>query len=174
MGIPDSALVDLIEKVKSWIFWGNSDSNSMMSDSTCSMCCRCEVNISNSCLKYHCQSCGRLFCGRCVQGLASSDVAARSRLKETAEAVFNIKKCSLCLELTSKSVRRFTGKVYPSDSPRQSPEPPSPSFSGERSDGQSPHALSKYSDDSFSGHPSPVSFHRSPSRYKLDLFFKII
>ncbi|KAK6122362.1 hypothetical protein DH2020_043872 [Rehmannia glutinosa] len=101
MGIPDSSLVDLIEKVKSWISWGNSDSNctSRGLEMTDNNCCHCEVNILNSCLKYHCQSCGRLLCGKCVEGLASLDVAGPSRLKETTRAVFNIKTCKFCFEL---------------------------------------------------------------------------
>ncbi|KAI3453111.1 hypothetical protein Pfo_009774 [Paulownia fortunei] len=171
MGIPDSSLVDLIEKIRSWISWGNSDSNTMshgfeMTDNNCNMCCHCEVKIINSCLKYHCQSCGRLLCGKCVQGLASLDLAGPSRLKEKTEAVFNIKTCMLCFELgpLSKSPRRCCDKIYSSEYPRQSPEPPSPSFSGERFDGHSPHALTRNSDESFSGHPSPVSVHRSTSR----------
>ncbi|KAL0396725.1 UNVERIFIED_CONTAM: putative 1-phosphatidylinositol-3-phosphate 5-kinase FAB1C [Sesamum calycinum] len=56
------------------------------------------------------------------------------------------------------------GKVYPSDSPRQSREPPAPSFSGERFGGHSPHALTRSSDASSSNYPSPVSLHCSPSR----------
>ncbi|KAK6122337.1 hypothetical protein DH2020_043957 [Rehmannia glutinosa] len=156
MGIPDSSLVDLIEKVKSWISWGNSDSNctSRGLEMTDNNCCHCEANILNSCLKYHCQSCGRLLCGKCVEGLASLDVAGPSRLKETTRAVFNIKTCKFCFELgpLSKSFRMCCGKVYPSESPRQSPEPPSPCFSGERFD------------ESFPDHHSPVSVHRSPSR----------
>ncbi|KAK6146796.1 hypothetical protein DH2020_020665 [Rehmannia glutinosa] len=157
MGIPDSSLVDLIEKVKSWISWGNSDSDctSRGSEMTDNNCCHCEANILNSCLKYHCQSCGRLLCGKCVEeGLASLDLAGPSRLKETTRAVFNIKTCKFCFELgpLSKSVWMCCGKVYPSESPRQSSEPPSPCFSGERFD------------ESFSDHHSPVSVHRSPSR----------
>ncbi|KAL0408953.1 UNVERIFIED_CONTAM: putative 1-phosphatidylinositol-3-phosphate 5-kinase FAB1C [Sesamum radiatum] len=97
---------------------------------------------------------------------ASMDVIAPTRLRETMEAVCSIKTCKLCVELgpLSKAAQKCSGKIYPSDSPRQSPEPPSPSFSGERSDGQSPHALTTNSNESFSDHPSPVSDHRSPSR----------
>ncbi|KAL0326909.1 UNVERIFIED_CONTAM: putative 1-phosphatidylinositol-3-phosphate 5-kinase FAB1C [Sesamum angustifolium] len=171
MGIPDNSLLDLIEKVKSWISWGNSNSSSMssgfeMTENNSNMCCLCEVKLLNSCVKYHCQSCGRLLCGKCVQGLASMDVIAPTRLRETMEAVCSIKMCKLCVELgpLSKAAQKCGGKIYPSDSPRQSPEPPSPSFSGERSDNQSPHALTRNSDESFSDHPSPVSDHLSPSR----------
>ncbi|KAK4423472.1 putative 1-phosphatidylinositol-3-phosphate 5-kinase FAB1C [Sesamum alatum] len=171
MGIPDNSLLDLIEKVRSWISWGNSTSSSKsrgfeMADNNSDMCCRCEVKLLSSCLKYHCQSCGRLLCGKCVQGLASMDVIAPSRLRETMEAVCSIKTCRLCVELgpVSKAAQRCSGKIFPSDSPTQSPEPPSPSFSGERSDGQSPHALTRNCDGSFSDQPSPLSDHRSPSR----------
>ncbi|KAK4409690.1 putative 1-phosphatidylinositol-3-phosphate 5-kinase FAB1C [Sesamum angolense] len=107
-----------------------------MMDKKCSICCHCKRNILESYLKYQCQSCRRLLCGDCVQGHAFLDEVASSHLKETTEAIFYIKLCKLCSELgpLSKSGRRCSGKVYPSDSPRQSREPPAPSFSGERAD----------------------------------------
>ncbi|KAL8052963.1 hypothetical protein ABFS82_05G040000 [Erythranthe guttata] len=132
MGIPDSSLVDLIDKFKSWISWRNSDSNSMsISDNNCGM------NLSNSCIEHR--------CGKCV-------------LKETNEAAFDIKTCNLCLELIGPVNRTFR-RIYPCEFSRQSPEPPSPSFSGDTSDG-----LSRISDESFSDNPSPVSVHRLTNR----------
>ncbi|PIN25995.1 Phosphatidylinositol-4-phosphate 5-kinase [Handroanthus impetiginosus] len=158
MGMHDSSLLHLIRKVRSWLFSGNSDSSSIfcgfeMMDNNYTVCCHCKRNILTSCLKYHCQSCGKFSCGNCIRGLDSSDGVATSHLNETTEAIVNIKSCKLCFELgpLSKGSQRFSGKVYPSESPRQSPEPPSPSFSGERFGGLSPH-------------PSPVSVHRSPIR----------
>ncbi|KAI3467002.1 hypothetical protein Pfo_023665 [Paulownia fortunei] len=175
MGMHDSSLLHFIQKVRSWIYWGNCDSKSLfrgfeMMDKNCSMCCLCERNILKSYLKYHCQSCGSLLCGNCFQGLASSDGVGSSHLKEATEAMFNIKSCKLCFELgpLSKSGRRCSGKVYPSESPKQSPEPPSPSFSGERFGGHSHYALTRSSDASLSNHPSPVSVHCSTSRSEED------
>ncbi|PIN09518.1 Phosphatidylinositol-4-phosphate 5-kinase [Handroanthus impetiginosus] len=137
-----------------------------MADNSCNMCCYCEVSMLSSCIKFKCQTCRRLFCRKCVQGLSFLDVAASSPLKETTDAVFNIKTCKLCVDLgpPSKSARKFSGKVYPSESPRQSPEPPSPSFSGERFDGHSPHAVTRNSYESFLDRSSPVSLRHSPTR----------
>lgn len=177
MGMPDSTLVNLIEKVRSWFSWGNSDSNSIssgvkMTDKNCKARSHCEDSTLNSCFKYHCQSCGRLLCGKCVKGVASFDVVGPSCLKETLEAVVNIKTCKLCFELGPISNRKCSGKVYPSESPRHSPEPPSPSYSDERFEGHSPHALTQTTEESFSDYLSPVSVHRSSSRYELDSFAK--
>ncbi|KAL2518887.1 putative 1-phosphatidylinositol-3-phosphate 5-kinase FAB1C [Abeliophyllum distichum] len=165
MGIPDNLLLDLIEKVRSWISWGKSGPSSIlgglqMTGKSCKICYQCDSNISESSLKYHCQSCRQVLCENCVHELASE------HLKGTKEIVFDIKFCKFCLELGPRSncVRMYSGKVYPSESPRQSPESPSPSFNGERFDDHSPHTLSKNSDTSFSNHPSPVSDPRSPSR----------
>ncbi|KAK4430292.1 putative 1-phosphatidylinositol-3-phosphate 5-kinase FAB1C [Sesamum alatum] len=172
----DTSLLHFIQKVRSWISWQNCDSGSIfrgveIMDKKCSICCHCKRTILQSYLKYQCQSCRRLLCGDCIRGLAFSDEVASSHLKETAEAIFQIKSCKLCFELgpISKSGRRCSGKVYPSDSPRQCPEPPAPSFSGEKFGGHSPHALTRSSDASSSNYPLPVSLHRSPRRTDEDV-----
>lgn len=179
MGMHDSSLLHFIEKFRSWISSGNSDSTSIirgfgMMDNSCSICSHCEKNILKSHLKYQCQSCGSLLCGNCIKGVASLDgVAPTSLSKETAETMFYIKSCKLCFEHgpLSKSGRRCSGKVHPSEFPRQIPEPPSPSFSGERCGGHSPLALTRSSDVSLSNHPSPVSIHCSTSRLRAYMFF---
>ncbi|KAL8549602.1 hypothetical protein ACS0TY_008446 [Phlomoides rotata] len=168
MGMSDSILVNLIQKVRSWISWGNSDSNSISSgfkitDKNCEARCHCEEKALNSCIKYHCQSCGRLLCGKCVHGVASFDVASPS-LKKTMEAVVNIKTCNLCFELGPITNRKCSGKVYPSESLRHSSEPPSSSNSSERFEGHSPRALTRTTEESFSDNLSPVYVHRSSSR----------
>ncbi|KAH6771556.1 FORMS APLOID AND BINUCLEATE CELLS 1C [Perilla frutescens var. hirtella] len=152
--------------------WGNGDRNSIyrgfeMMDNDCSICSHCARNILKSPPKHQCRSCGSMMCDDCIKGFASLDgVVSTSHLKDTAEAVFCIMSCKLCSELSplSGSGRRCSGKVYPSDSPRQSPEPPSPSFSGEGSGGHSPLALITSSDESLSNHPSLVLAHCSTSR----------
>lgn len=166
MGIPYNLILDLIEKAKSWISWGKIGLNSIsgelqMTGKSCKICYQCDSNLSEFSLKYQCRSCGRVLCGNCVHELASG------HLKETKEAVFDIKFCKFCFELGpwSNCASMYSGKVYPSESPRQSPESPSPSFSGERFDDLSACTLAKNMDTSFLNHPSPVSDPRSPSRY---------
>lgn len=160
MGMPGSTLVSLIQKVRSWISWGNSDSNSISSgveitDKNSKAHCHCKESKLQS-IKYHCQSCGRLLCGKCVHGVASFSVAAPNCLKDTMKAVVNIKTCNLCFNLGPISNQKCSGKVHPSESPTHSPEPTSPSSSGER----------------FLDNLSPVSVHPSSSRYELDSFAK--
>ncbi|XP_015882443.3 putative 1-phosphatidylinositol-3-phosphate 5-kinase FAB1C [Ziziphus jujuba] len=188
MGIPDSSLLDLIEKVRSWISWGRRDLQCLsggfeMPDNCSKMCCECHTNFTNTCHRFHCQSCGQWFCGKCIphHGLDS--------LKGNAEGEESIIKfCKLCSEISLRKEceRKYGEKVHPSVSPRESPEPPSPSFSGERikcsADGESiqsdhfaryieardygyyPHAMTSGSMSSFSAHPSPVHVRRSSSR----------
>lgn len=172
MGMHDTPLLHFIQKFRSWISWGNSDNHSIfrgfeMMDNVCSICSLCTRNLLKSFPKYQCRSCGSLLCDNCIKGLASSDgVVPSSHLNDTAEAVVCINSCTLCSQLSppSKSGRRCSGKVYPSECPRQSPEPPSPSFSGEGSDGHSPLDLSRSSDMPLSNHPSLISAHFSTSR----------
>ncbi|KAF2316768.1 hypothetical protein GH714_042109 [Hevea brasiliensis] len=90
-----------------------------------------------------------------------------------------IKSCKLCIGFRVKREggRKNSEKVHPSESPRESPEPPSPSFRGHsvRSDhrahsfysrdcGYSPLAVTSRSMISFSAHPSLVSDRHSSSR----------
>lgn len=166
MGMHDTPLLHFIQKFRSWMSWGNSDRFEMM-DNDCSICSLCTRNLLKYFPKFQCRSCGRSLCDNCIKGLASSDgVVPSSHLMDTAEPVVCINSCKLCSQLSppSKSGRRCSGKVHPSESPRQSPEPPSPSFSGEGSDGHSPLDLSRSSDMSLSNHPSLVSAHCSTSR----------
>lgn len=143
MGIPDSSLQDLIQKLRSWISWGASERSSLsryfeMSDKVYNICRECSTSLAGISHRYHCQSCGHWFCGECVRGYEF--------FKEESDCVKNksegcrgtIKSCRSC---TNGGVRREAGrkcseKVYPSaspeESPRESPEPPSPCFSGER------------------------------------------
>ncbi|KAF3641795.1 putative 1-phosphatidylinositol-3-phosphate 5-kinase FAB1C [Capsicum annuum] len=174
MGVPDSSLLDLIEKVRSWISWGKSDRTSLaggrdMDVESCKTCCECKVKFTDSCLKFQCPSCSRVFCRDCVVHIFGSDDVVASGSGESgsmARAVVDIKTCKFCSDLSNchKSTRKFCDKVYPSESPRESPEPPSPSLSSDMFDGDSTHDASKSSFTAFSSHPSPVSLHHSPSR----------
>ncbi|KAK9277651.1 hypothetical protein L1049_007197 [Liquidambar formosana] len=191
MGIPDNSLRDLIEKVRSWISWGGSDLSCLSSEfempnNGCKMCCECDTSFTELRLRYHCQSCGRVFCGRCTQGYESAVVDELDVVGNTNGAGGNIKSCRFCSEVIIRrdSERRHSGKIYPSTSPWQSPEPPSPSSIGGRTDMHSeqiqsdrlarildaqehvysPHAVTGSSVTSFSSHPSPVSVRGSSSR----------
>ncbi|KAM3328550.1 putative 1-phosphatidylinositol-3-phosphate 5-kinase FAB1C [Capsicum galapagoense] len=174
MGVPDSSLLDLIEKVRAWISWGKSDRTSLaggrdMDVESCKTCCECKMKFTDSCLKFQCPSCSRVFCRDCVVHIfGSSDVVASGSGESgsMARAVVDIKTCKFCSDLSNchKSTRKFCDKVYPSESPRESPEPPSPSLSSDMFDGDSTHDASKSSFTAFSSHPSPVSLHHSPSR----------
>ncbi|KAA8529067.1 hypothetical protein F0562_033445 [Nyssa sinensis] len=128
-----------------------------MADNICKMCSECEISFTDTCHRYHCRSCGRVLCRNCVWGYGSLGIVASGNMKSTGEAGIDIKACKFC------SLGRYSDKIYPSESPRQSPEPASPSFSSERYDGYSPHAVTKSCTTSFTGHPSPVSIRFSPS-----------
>lgn len=186
MGIPDRSLPDLIEKVRSWISRGTSDFRSLsgqldMLGNSCKMCCDCNTNTSGIGHRYHCQSCGQWICGKCIQGGEWDGLKSSNEVGENT-----IKFCKFCsqVRLRREGGRKCSEKVHPSASPRESPEPPSPCFSGEkikcpaddestqsdhlsqylesRDIGYSPHAVKSMT--SFSSHPSPVAVRRSRSR----------
>jgi 1-phosphatidylinositol-3-phosphate 5-kinase len=172
MGIPGSSLPDLIDKVKSWIFWRATDPTSLssgfkMAGSGLKFCYECETNFRDSSLRYHCKKCARMLCGNCVQYYGSLDDAVTGVFKKRTAATVGISSCKFCSDLCTlpKTGRKYSDKIYPAESPRQSPEPPSPSC-GESFDNYSPHAVLKSSMASFSSHLSPVLFHRSPCRYE--------
>lgn len=140
MGVAANSLLDLIEKVRSWVYSGRSEINSMscevkMVDGGQTMCCECEFRISESCVGYPCQRCGRLFCESCVQSYSSFVVESKSG----TQAGIDIRSCKFCskFEIKQKFGGKFSHKIHPCDSPRQSPEPASPNYSGERFDGSS-------------------------------------
>lgn len=174
MGVPDSSLLDLIEKVRAWIRWGKSDQTSLiglhdMDVESCKTCYECKMKFTDSCLKFNCLSCSRVFCRDCVVHIfGSSDVVASGsgESENLVRTVVDIKTCKVCSDLSSchKSTRKFCDKVHPSESPRESPEPPSPNFSSDMFDGYSTHDASKSSFTAFSSHPSQVSLRHSPSR----------
>lgn len=189
MGIPDTSLTDLLQKVKSWISWGVSDLSPsslsgefQMPNNGLKMCGECNSNFSGLFNGYHCQSCGRWSCVKCARGYESPAVAIESHgVRSNGDYSESIKSCKFCIGFRVKREggRKNSEKVHPSESPRESPEPPSPSFSGEsiqsdrlahylesRDCGYSPLAVSNRSRSmtSFSAHPSPVSIRHSPSR----------
>lgn len=140
MGIPDSSILDLIEKVRSWVSWGGSDLCYLsekfdMLNSGCKMCCDCNRNFGEMAQnKYNCKSCGRWLCGKCIQGSDLTNLESdNTGLRET---IRSCKYCSdanrrVCCEGQKKCSEKVHPSVSPQESPRQSPEPPSPCFSVE-------------------------------------------
>nr|XP_043623242.1 putative 1-phosphatidylinositol-3-phosphate 5-kinase FAB1C [Erigeron canadensis] len=126
MGVSDNSLLDLIGKVRSWIYWGTSDIDSIsgevkMADDCQTVCCECETRVSESCLGYRCGRCSRLFCESCVQGYGSFVVVES---KSGTQAGLDIRSCKFCVnsDFKMKFGGKFSHKIHPSDSPQQSPE----------------------------------------------------
>lgn len=175
MGIPDRSLLDLIQKIRSWISWGIGDlsyfsSEFEMADKSSKICFECMMNLAESCIRYHCQRCGRMLCENCVQANESFCGVVSSYTNSTTESGV-VNSCKFCFDISVKNKvgRKYCEKIHPSESPRESPEPPSPSSSGERfsekSDGCSPHAAVRCSVASLTSNQSSVSVPHSPSRY---------
>lgn len=185
MGIPDSSLLDLLGKVKSWISWGASDLSPSclscefeMPNNGVRMCCECDTNFAGFFNGFHCQSCGKWLCAKCMKGYQCPPVVVESNgVKSNDCSGKTLNTCKFCNEVSVKREggRKNSEKVHPSESPRESPEPPSPSFSGEsihsdhlvqylqsRVCGYSPLAVTSRSMISSIAHPS--SFLQSPSR----------
>ncbi|MCD7450593.1 hypothetical protein HAX54_007389 [Datura stramonium] len=167
MGLPDRSILDLIEKVKSWISWGRSgptslDSRLNMDVDSGKTCWECKMKFTDSCNKYNCQICNGVFCGDCMHGYGSLGVVASG----LAGTVVDIKSCKFCSELRTwnKGAGKYRDKIYPSESPRESAESTSPNFSSDRFDGYSSHTAVKSSFTTFSSHSSPISLRHSPSR----------
>lgn len=139
MGIPDSSLLDLIEKVRSWVSWGGSDLSRLsynfdMLNSSCKMCCECNRNFNKMTQhKYNCKSCGRWLCGKCIRGCDLPNLESDN--SEFRETIGSCKFCSGANNRMCEGQRKCVEKVHPAaspqESPRQSPEPPSPCFSVE-------------------------------------------
>ncbi|KAI4313804.1 hypothetical protein L6164_026754 [Bauhinia variegata] len=192
MGIPDGSLLDLIEKVRSWVYWGGSEYLSEkfdMLNSSCKMCCECDINLDEMTNKYNCKSCDRWLCGKCIRGCDLADPESdNTGLRET------IKSCKFCsdVNVNYQGQRKYSDKVHPSaspqESPRQSPEPPSPCYSVESEriscslDSELnqnyhferhlqapdywyyPHFMINRNMNISGAHPAPVSIRRSASR----------
>ncbi|ESQ28102.1 hypothetical protein EUTSA_v10018002mg [Eutrema salsugineum] len=119
MGIPDGSLLDLIDKVRSWITSDSSDSSLYFSSSkdfktmpiVSKMCHDCGTKLDGGLFHgYCCLSCGRLWCKSCY---SESDTEERQE---------DCKK--MCRECDGE-VRELKGKSYDKVHPRDSPDPPS-------------------------------------------------
>ncbi|GLT35020.1 hypothetical protein SLA2020_095050 [Shorea laevis] len=193
MGIPDSSIFNLIDKVRSWISWGASDTRVSgfsseefeMSGNGFKMCSECDAKFTESSRGFHCQNCGSWLCSKClqVQGFESPIVVeSDDGKKDSANSWERVKSCNFCVGVTlrrqSGKILKYCEKVHPSVSPRESPEPPShcsvysESNQGDRlahylearDGGYSPQAVINRSMTSFNAYPSLVSTRLSPSR----------
>ncbi|XP_022776379.1 putative 1-phosphatidylinositol-3-phosphate 5-kinase FAB1C [Durio zibethinus] len=194
MGIPDSSLLELIEKVRSWISWGASDLScfageefEMLESCVCKKMCCCECNVKfvdEFSHRYRCQSCSRWLCSKCVEGYESPVVVDLSENVKDNDfsKMISVKSCKFCCDGANtrreSGGRKYCEKVHPSESPRESPEPASPySVNSEsvRNDHLaqyleardcriSLHGVTGKSMSSFSSHLSPVSTRGSPTR----------
>ncbi|XP_049392810.1 putative 1-phosphatidylinositol-3-phosphate 5-kinase FAB1C [Solanum stenotomum] len=161
MGVSESSIFYLIEKVKSWISWGTSGLN--MDVDSGKTCWECKMRFTDSCNKYNCQICNGVFCGDCcTYSNGCLDVVASGSEGE----VVDIKSCKFCSELRTwnNGVGKYRHKTYPFESPRESTESTSPNFNSDRFDGYSSHTPVKSSFTTFSSHPSQMSLRHSPSR----------
>ncbi|KAL1807694.1 hypothetical protein ACET3Z_024684 [Daucus carota] len=130
MGLADRGILDLIQKVGSWINWGNGDqyfcSGEYKMDK---ICCDCMMTIADSCISYHCQRCGRMLCDNCVQSNGCFGGVALEDSDNTYDAGV-IGYCKFCSHMSNRKKvgKKLIEKVHPAESPRQSFEPPSPCF----------------------------------------------
>ncbi|XP_010259723.1 PREDICTED: putative 1-phosphatidylinositol-3-phosphate 5-kinase FAB1C [Nelumbo nucifera] len=192
MGIPDSSLLDLIGKVRSWIPWGRSDLSGFsrefwMTDNSCRMCCGCGTRFTQFSFQYHCQSCGRVLCRKCMHGMSIS-ISVSDGWRSVTEDGGHVKCCKFCFHANSghEVGREYEEKDVSSTFPLPSSRSAVSCFSNGNFDninsskqllndhltrfleaqehGSSPHTADSGSLASIMGQPSPVSFCRSPSR----------
>ncbi|KAK4763836.1 hypothetical protein SAY87_013274 [Trapa incisa] len=141
---------------------------------SCRMCCESDANVEDHSLRYQCLGCNRVLCSNCVWGTGSDAVLG------SVKGDIRVDSCKFCSKISARTDNRNTNceKVHP----RDSPDPPSPCFSGLRNADlihrdffssyleledhvDSPHG-STVTD--FSAHPSPVSARWSPNRHGSD------
>ncbi|GKU90189.1 hypothetical protein SLEP1_g4219 [Rubroshorea leprosula] len=184
MGIPDSSIINLIDKVRSWISWGASDFIEM-SGNGFKMCFECDAKFTESSRGFHCQNCGSWLCSKClqVQGFESPAVVESDDGKKDRDNSWeSVKSCKFCVGVNprrqSGRILKYCEKVHPSVSPRESPEHPShcsvysesnhgdrlAHYREARDGGYSPQAVISRSMTSFNAYPSLVSTRLSPSR----------
>ncbi|XP_074295587.1 putative 1-phosphatidylinositol-3-phosphate 5-kinase FAB1C [Silene latifolia] len=169
MGVPDNSLIDLIHKVRSWASWGKTNLLSFsaeldMAELDDSGCCGvCE--LKGLCELYSCLGCRRRVCVVCARIGVSSEGLDGGDMERV------VKVCKFCYKLSKRHIE----KIYPSESPRRSPEPLSPGIlgdklcSGEDCKGLeeqnlncSPHKKSSNRSLSYRARPLPNSLHHSP------------
>ncbi|KAJ4974799.1 hypothetical protein NE237_007973 [Protea cynaroides] len=175
MRISDTSFLDLIDKVRSWIPWEVG-----MPDNGCRMCCVCEMRLTEFSLCYHCQDCGWVLCGKCVQAIGASVVS--DGWGNTPKDGGEIKCCKFCFEATVgyESRGQYNERIDHSSTqwsleqaaPCLSIENNSETFESDRlmsfleadNHGSSLHTVAASSMESSISHLSPVSFLISSSR----------
>ncbi|KAL8161264.1 hypothetical protein V2J09_012753 [Rumex salicifolius] len=100
-----------------------------MDENMCKICGECELEFTEFCPRFNCRGCGRWLCGSCVRRSGSLIILATTDSMGNGGHLQKVmKSCKFC----SKTSWRYTEKIYPSDSPRGSPEPPSPPSDAEK------------------------------------------
>lgn len=115
MRLGDSTGLDLVEKIRSWFSW---DSELVMSESN-RFCCESGSNAGGDSVRYHCLGCDRDSCEKCTLFGSKRTVAVSG----SDDGRVRIKCCRFC-----QGKKKHCEKVHP----RDSPEPPSPCFSGSK------------------------------------------
>lgn len=132
MGVTDHLILDLIQKVRSFIFCplANNSKSLMLGDVSCGssdhlMCCECRLGLGGSVCGHRCQSCARLFCRKCMQS-GSSNGSSVEPVEEQP------KYCKFCFRAIfghrDVAVKRRGEKVSPLVSPEFVPESPLSGF----------------------------------------------
>nr|XP_010909652.1 putative 1-phosphatidylinositol-3-phosphate 5-kinase FAB1C isoform X2 [Elaeis guineensis] len=128
MGVADHLILDLIQKVRSLIFCPfASVSKSLMpggvggGSSDRLMCYECRAGLGGSVCGHRCQSCGRVFCRKCMQSGGSSGSSVEPVEQQP-------KYCKFCFQAisghTDVAVKRRSEKVSPLVSPEFVPKSP--------------------------------------------------
>ncbi|XP_008800771.2 putative 1-phosphatidylinositol-3-phosphate 5-kinase FAB1C isoform X3 [Phoenix dactylifera] len=120
MGIADHPLLDLMQKVKSWIFGpsGSASESLMQGCGDHLMCYECRAGFGGPVHGHRCRSCWRMFCRKCMQSGGGSG----SRVEQQP------KYCKFCFRAISGhgevAVERRGEKVSPWVSPECIPKSP--------------------------------------------------
>lgn len=176
IGLPDSWLLHLPDKNRSWISWAGSDLSCFfgkfkMLITGSVMCSECDNKALENHSRFNCQNCGRVYCNKCMEGYISPSMGG---VKRETDGRKQIKSCNFCSRGCNRlGDKRSSKKIYPSASPEGSPEPSSPCNLSVLAqsypmtdflDGYSPNTATSRSFRTSTDQPSPLSLHSSPTR----------
>ncbi|CAM8947538.1 unnamed protein product [Rhodiola kirilowii] len=183
MGACANLIIQLIEKFGSWFSLGGRSTCFQETDPV--ICCVCNMDFVDHSRKYNCLSCGRVICGKCLQGCDSVITVTVTSMESDKKGGVSIKACKVCVEdELNHGDEKSSLKVHPSGPLRKILEPRSLMLGGGRREGDvsgqhtprdhfsnvvdacdscsSPHTSS--SPASLSGQPSPLSVYQCSSR----------
>ncbi|XP_077241161.1 putative 1-phosphatidylinositol-3-phosphate 5-kinase FAB1C [Tasmannia lanceolata] len=102
MGIPSNLFLNLVGKFRSWIGWEGNLSNIheefWMSEGSCKMCYECDVRFTAFNRRHRCRSCGRMFCGKCMQSANSVSDGGRGINGDKGRIEF----CKFCFQAVGR------------------------------------------------------------------------